>query len=49
LTFYVTSVKEHLPEDGDNRWPKQAAGYAVYNTINYKSVPAIIGRISYAA
>jgi len=43
LTFYIcilflslcnTSFKEHLPEDGHNRWPKHVAGYAVYNTIN---------------
>jgi hypothetical protein len=29
-----TSFKEHLPEDGHNRWPKHVGGYAVYNTIN---------------
>jgi hypothetical protein len=29
-----TSFKEHLPEDGHNRWPKHVAGYAVYSTIN---------------
>jgi hypothetical protein len=29
-----TSFKEHLPEDDHNMWPKQAAGYATYNTIN---------------
>jgi hypothetical protein len=23
--------KEHLPEEGDNRWPKHVAGYAVYS------------------
>jgi len=28
------SFKEHLPEDGYNRWPKHVAGYAVCNTIN---------------
>jgi len=22
--------KEHLPEDGHNRWPKHVGGYAVY-------------------
>jgi len=32
--LYNISFKEHLPEDGNNRWPKHAAGYAVYNTIN---------------
>jgi hypothetical protein len=29
-----TSFKEHLPEDGQSRWPKHVAGYPVYNTIN---------------
>jgi hypothetical protein len=26
--------REHFPEDGQNSWPKHAAGYAVYNIIN---------------
>ena len=28
------SFKEHLPEDGHNRWPKHVGGYADYNTVN---------------
>ena len=28
------SFKEHIPEDGLNRWPKGVGGYAYYNTIN---------------
>jgi len=28
------SFKELLPEDGRSRWPKNVAGYAVYNTVN---------------
>jgi len=28
------SFKEHLSEDGLNRWPKHVVSYAVYNTIN---------------
>jgi hypothetical protein len=28
--------KEHLSEDGHNRWPKHAEGYAVYTTINLR-------------
>jgi len=28
------NLQKHLPEDGQNSWPKHAAGYAVYNTIN---------------
>ena len=30
------SFKEHLPEDGHNRWPKHIGNYAVYtrSTIN---------------
>ena len=30
------SFKEHLPEDGNNRWPKHVGGYAVYTTINLR-------------
>jgi len=29
-----TAFKEHLPENGHNRWPKYVEGYAVYNAIN---------------
>jgi len=29
-----TSFKEHLPEDGHNRWPKNVAAHTVYNTVN---------------
>jgi len=28
------SFKEHLPENGHDRWPKHVTGYAVYNKIN---------------
>jgi hypothetical protein len=28
------SFKEHLPEDGQNRWPKHMWGYADHNIIN---------------
>jgi hypothetical protein len=28
------SFKEHLHEDGQNKWPKHVAGYAVYNIMN---------------
>jgi len=28
------SIKEHFPEDGQNRWPKQVGGYADYSIIN---------------
>ena len=28
------SLKEHLPENSHNRWPKHVGGYAVYNKIN---------------
>jgi hypothetical protein len=28
------SFKEHLPEDGHNRWPKHVAGYVDYSVIN---------------
>jgi len=28
------SCKEHLPENGQNMWPKHVAGYTVYNTVN---------------
>ena len=28
------SFKEHLPEDGHNRWTKDAGGQAVHNAIN---------------
>jgi hypothetical protein len=37
--------KEHLPEDGYNRWPKHVGCYTVYNKINYISVYAIVGCI----
>ena len=30
------SFKEHLLEDGHNRWPKQVGGYAIYNTVNLR-------------
>ena len=36
MMFYVISFKEHLPEDGHNRWPKHVGRYAVYNTINLR-------------
>ena len=36
-------VKEQLPEDGHNRWPKHVGCYAVYN----RSVYALVGRISH--
>jgi len=26
--------KEHLSDDGHNRWPKHVLGYALYNTMN---------------
>ena len=32
--LYNIYFKEHLPEDGHNRWPKHATGYAVCNKIN---------------
>jgi hypothetical protein len=32
--LYNTSFKEHLPEDGHNRWPKHVAGYSEHNIIN---------------
>jgi len=28
------SFKEHLPEDGHNRWPKHVGGCDVYNIVN---------------
>jgi len=36
LTFYVINIsfKEHVLEDGRNRWPKHVAGYVVCSTIN---------------
>jgi len=30
----ILSFKEHLPEDGHNKWPKHIVGYAGYNVIN---------------
>jgi len=30
----MLNFKEHLPEEGHNRWPKHVADYAVYNKIN---------------
>ena len=32
--LYNTSFKEHLPEDGHNRWAKHVAGYPDHNIIN---------------
>ena len=32
--FFNISFKEHLPEDGQNTWPKHVRGYDVYTTIN---------------
>jgi len=36
----------HLPEDGQNRWPKHVEGYAFYNTINLKFLYALFGIVS---
>ena len=36
------SFKEHLPEDGQNRWPKYV-GYSVYTTINLHNCVYIFG------
>jgi hypothetical protein len=30
LKFYVMSFKEYLPEDGQNRWPKQVRRYVIH-------------------
>jgi len=30
----ILSFKEHLHEDGHNKWPKHVVGYACYNIIN---------------
>ena len=39
-----TFFKGRLPEGGHNRWPKHAAGYAVYNNTNlYTSVYVLVG------
>jgi len=32
--LYNISFKEHLTEDGHNRWPKNVGGYAACNTVN---------------
>jgi thiosulfate reductase cytochrome b subunit len=34
--LYNTSFKEHLPEDGHNRWPKHVAGNPDHNIINHR-------------
>ena len=40
------SFKEHLPEDGHNRWPKHVAGHAVYyyNKFTYSSADKSLAR-----
>jgi hypothetical protein len=40
------SFKEHLPEDGNNAWPKHEAGYAFCNAINLNICIHTFGRIS---
>jgi hypothetical protein len=35
------SFKEHLPEDGHERWPEHVEGYADYNTVCSESRRAL--------
>jgi len=42
------SLKEHLPEDGHNMWPKHVGDYATCYGINvYVYIYALVGRISH--
>jgi len=41
------SFKEHLPEDGHNRWLKHIGGWAVYNTVSLCICMSFVGHISH--
>ena len=47
---FNTFFKEHLPEDGHNRWLIHVGSYAAYSTINlhlYIYIYAFLGHIAY--
>jgi len=42
------SIKEHLPADGHNKWPKHVGGYADYSTKIYIYVHSRVGSVSHS-